>query len=347
MSKYTTEVRYICEFEAGETESQGQSHIDTILTEAAPKIFNFDYPIFDENYRIPLEKKILRHYYTREISEETVGLWKLRLEDKMNIIMPYYNQLYSSELIKFNPMYDVDLTRQRSLQTEGNEETSGSGSENINKSDIKSREQNVDTDTSNTDTTNTLNTQTSEGTSENTNERNLNRADITTDKGNTIDSATRWDLYSDTPQGGINGITADNDSVANNTYLTNARKISDSRSTDITNNGTNDTTETGTINDSGSSRMESTSVGSNRATQSGTVDSNISETENNASIGNRETRNSGSKEINNSEEYFEHVVGKQGVQTYSKLLMEFRNTFLNIDKMVIDELNDLFFGLWG
>ena len=110
MSRYTTEVRFICENAAGYDESKGFNDIDEILTVAAPKVFNFDWPIFDENYRLPLEKKILRHNYTREICEETVGLWKLRLQDTLCNIMPYYNKLYESELLKFNPLYDVDMT---------------------------------------------------------------------------------------------------------------------------------------------------------------------------------------------------------------------------------------------
>ena len=98
MSKYTTEVRFLCESEAGLINSEGFNSIATVLTEAAPKIFNFDFPIFDETYRTPLEVKILRHYYTREICEETVGLWKLRLQDKLNMIMPYYKRMiYSAE----------------------------------------------------------------------------------------------------------------------------------------------------------------------------------------------------------------------------------------------------------
>ena len=49
-------------------------------------IFDFDFPIFDEDYKIPLEKKILRHYYLREIGFETLGVWKLKLNDKLNEI---------------------------------------------------------------------------------------------------------------------------------------------------------------------------------------------------------------------------------------------------------------------
>ena len=99
MSKYTTEVRYICENYANQTESKGYNSVQNILDNSWDKVFDFDFPIFDENYREPLCKKILKHFYTREIGEETVGLWKLRLDDRMNEIMPYYNQLYESELI--------------------------------------------------------------------------------------------------------------------------------------------------------------------------------------------------------------------------------------------------------
>lgn len=71
MSKYTTEVRFICETAAGLTESSGGDSVNSIIQKAAPIIFNFPFPIFDENYRNVLEQKILKHYYTREIAFET------------------------------------------------------------------------------------------------------------------------------------------------------------------------------------------------------------------------------------------------------------------------------------
>ena len=112
MSKYTTEVRFICEEACGLLESKGYNDIDSIITKAIPKIFSFNFPIFDENYRSVLELKILKHFYTREIGEETVGLWKLRFDTKLNEIMPYYNKLYSSELIEFNPLYSVSYRKE-------------------------------------------------------------------------------------------------------------------------------------------------------------------------------------------------------------------------------------------
>lgn len=112
MSTYTTEVRFICETEYGLKESAGQTKVNEILTAVAPKIFDFDFPIFDENYRLALEIKILRHFYTREIGSETVGLWKLRLEDKMNEIMLYLNKFYAMYVQEVNPLWNMDYTKE-------------------------------------------------------------------------------------------------------------------------------------------------------------------------------------------------------------------------------------------
>lgn len=128
MSLYTTEVRFICETAAGYMESQGASKIEEIISASIPQIFDFDFPIFDESYRFNLEKKILRHFYLREIGQETVGLWKFYLSQKLNEIMPYYNQLYKSELLSFNPLYDVDLTREHNI-TGTNDKSSTSSSD--------------------------------------------------------------------------------------------------------------------------------------------------------------------------------------------------------------------------
>lgn len=136
MSKYTTEVRFICENSAGLSESEGADNVDSILDRCWNKVFNFDFPIFDENYKQVLCRKILKHYYTREIAHETVGRWKLALNAKLNEIMPYYNQLYKSELLEFNPFYDVDLTRSKegsgtSNRTSNNTETNSGTSKNV------------------------------------------------------------------------------------------------------------------------------------------------------------------------------------------------------------------------
>ena len=131
MSKYTTEVRYICENYASLNQSKGYNDIETILDNSWDKVFDFPFPMFSEEYREDLCKKILRHYYTREICEETVGLWKLRLNSRMNEIMPYYNKLYNSELISIEPLINTRLSSTRSNTKGGTDtiNTSGTSSE--------------------------------------------------------------------------------------------------------------------------------------------------------------------------------------------------------------------------
>lgn len=154
MSKYTTEVRFICENYAGLVESVGYSNIDNVIEKSWEKVFDFYFPIYDENYRQVLCSKILRHYYTREIGEETVGMWKLRLHTRMNEIMPYYNKLYTAWAKEFNPLHDTDLTREHTLDRTGrtdgkqNSETqSNATSKNLYSDTPQGSIQNLDNET--------------------------------------------------------------------------------------------------------------------------------------------------------------------------------------------------------
>lgn len=247
MSKYTTEVRFICESKSGLSESKGFGSVDKVLNSSWDKIFTSKVSFFDEEYRGVLCKKILKHYYLREIGCETVGIWLLWMNTKLEEIMPYYNKLYESELIKFNPMYDVDWNRKGNKT--GNESGSGSRSTSGNNSG----------------------TNTQSGTSSN----------------------TRKDLYSDTPQGALTGVESE-------TYLTNARKVSDSGETGV----------------------------------------------NGSTSGSYEDSESSSNKVDTTENYVESVSGKQGTGSYSKMLNEFRETFLNIDMQVIEEFAEMFMELW-
>ena len=96
MAKYTTQLRTIIEYNS----TPGKPITDRIK-EAAPKIFDFDFPMWLESYRETLEYKILLHYFSNEIGFETVGLWKLYLNQRLNEIMPYYNDclLYTSRCV--------------------------------------------------------------------------------------------------------------------------------------------------------------------------------------------------------------------------------------------------------
>ena len=206
MSKYTTEVRFICESKSGLEVSGGSGDVDNIIASSWNKVFTTKAPFFDESYRSVLCQKILKHYYLREICCETVGIWVLWMNERLETIMPYYNQLYESELIKFEPLNDVNLTRTHDRTIDGTEERNGETSD-TNKS---TRE------ITNNGTKNTTNSGAREITGTNDNKE--------TGTNGTTSSAesdeTKRDLYSDTPQGAITGLENEN-------YLTNARKITD------------------------------------------------------------------------------------------------------------------------
>lgn len=307
MSKYTTELRFICETLAGLKESVGYADTAHVIEQAAPIIFSFPFPIDDEAYRPVLERKIIRHYYTREISEETYGLWKLRLETKMNEIMPYYNKLYASERLEFNPLYDVDMTTTR---------------EGENHSDTTTTENSKDTTkTTANDSTTTEETDSNDRTIKRTESDSSNRTINRTENGTASDN--KWDLYSDTPQGALSN-------VSNREYLTNARNNTDSASSN--------TTENTTDNASGSVTENTTDKAS--GTKNGTQER---EGESNSTV-NRESAGSGS--IDSTDSYVLHVKGKQGGASYAKMIQEYRNALLNIDMMIIKDLAPLFFNLW-
>lgn len=115
MSKYTTELRFICEHLAGHAESKGYNDIDTVIEKTWQDIFSFSFPIYKETYRKELCTKIIRHFYTRELGYETYGRWKLALQTKMNEIMPYYNRLYSVVDEKFELLKSQDLHIEHTL----------------------------------------------------------------------------------------------------------------------------------------------------------------------------------------------------------------------------------------
>ena len=82
---------------------------EEFIEETADLLFN-KYPIFDEAYRHRLNVKIATHFFFEEINETPYQRWRFKLNRIMNEIMPYYNELYKSTLLEFDPLGDVDYT---------------------------------------------------------------------------------------------------------------------------------------------------------------------------------------------------------------------------------------------
>lgn len=134
MAVYTTQIKSIVEFYAN-SDKPLLSKVD----DALPMIFNFDYPIWSNSYKTTLERKIILHYIMHEIGFETVALWKMFLNQRLNEIMPYYNDLYNSTTFKFLEPYDVNITETIERVLNGNDTTNT----NINNSSNSKSNSNV------------------------------------------------------------------------------------------------------------------------------------------------------------------------------------------------------------
>lgn len=228
-ARYTTLLRDICEFYADE-DTNGLTNINTVLDKSWEKIFTSNWEIFDESYRKILCEKILRKYFTREICAETVELWKLWLDATMCEIMPTYNQLYESTLIKYDVFNNVYVTT--TFAKIGKEDSKNTG--------------NVNTTDSGTQTNTGKSTGGTKGTT----------------KSETKNNATEWNLHSDTPQGGITG-------VENEQYLSDATKRTNNSNVDntTTNNESNITEINNTLKTSNKQNNSSTNKGTKESSE--------------------------------------------------------------------------------
>ena len=307
MSKYTTELRYICEQQAERTSSGEYSDIASIIEAARVKIFDFQYPYYNAEQKARTETNILRHFYTMEIGEETYGLWKLRLNDRMNLIMPYYAKLFESADLEFNPLNDIDLTEQLDEVTTGHNEGNVKGNTSGSQNDTSSN--------------NTVTADTTESASHNS-ERNVSTAESNSNSA-TASNGKDTSKYSDTPQGSIQNLE-------NDSYLTNARLDDSSDSSASSDNTASSSEDNRTGNNSTASKRDLTTdnTGSVNRITAGT---NSQDSEDNA---------------NGTRDYLKTMKGKTAGKTYSEMLQQYRNTLLNIDMMICNDLKDLFMLLW-
>ena len=388
MSKYTTEVRFICEEAIGLKQSVGYNDVNDIVQQAYPKIFDSSLVFHNEETKARLLPKILLHYYTREIGFETVGLWKLKLNQKMREILPYYNQLYASEELEYDPLKNVDNSHTHS----GNYQDNRGGSNQTLENKLETRNLNETRDLN--ETRNLTETRDLEESANKLEHRNLTTSDegsttfehdedtllkhskTTSQTDDTVTHAIdgdrdRWVMFSDTPQGGINGVqlaggTSQNGTLSDNSYLTNATHETEKPA------ATHDKTEHGTITETynlnGNNKDNVHSEGRDEATNTnlhagdithndlntntGTINNagTIDNTGNVANTGtiaheNSIVHNIGEQDTG-TDEYTKTETGKIGVVTYQEMQMRWRESFLNIDMQIIDELGDLFMKVW-
>lgn len=301
MAKYTTTVKSICEEKSG-MGNVGLGKVDQVIQAACGSIFTSRVTLFDPEYKEALLRKILKHYYMREIGLETVGLWCLKMNTKLEEIAPYYTYLYQNGLKDLNPYMDTDLTTD--YTGDDNRDISlthtGSGS----------------TDRGGTDSRN--------HTSESTENRHSESGNTESTTGN--HDITKSDEHnatvkeSDTPQGGITGLADDK-------YLTRASMTDEGGS--------------GTEHDSTSGHREVSGTDDGQTTVNEGGDEH-SEYES------HESSNDTFTDVTNdglNRKFIQKVSGRSGKSPIEVFKM-IRESFYNIDMLVIEEFNELFMGIY-
>lgn len=84
----------------------------TIKETANYNLFDFEYELYDNNLKPLFEEKFFEYFYFDEIGYPTVQRFKHMLKSKLHMIMPYYKQLYETELRtkEIDFMLNKDLT---------------------------------------------------------------------------------------------------------------------------------------------------------------------------------------------------------------------------------------------
>lgn len=294
------------------------THNDTLFT------FPYDMP---EEYKPIFEHRFLLRFGYRNIGFDSYAMFKRMLELSLSELLPKYLKLYESENVCINPFVNTQIKNSNFTRNKGRRkdyETANSKNSNYN----NSANTNVDVSTG--------------GTTGGFNENTLSsRQTLDKQRGINDSGSTKLNLFADTPQtqaqtegeagGGSGSSTRESDKYFNDGFITTASKDSDSAtaiSSSSANGYAQDATERGnnTYTTQGS---ESSTVGQSKGVGGGQsyADREVVAANQQTQFGDSET------------------VGLDGV-LMSEALIEWRKTFINIDQMFFDDLDDLFIGVF-
>lgn len=140
----------------------------TILKLNDFELFDFDYPIVDATWKKEFEELFIHYYYFYEIGTETIDRFKHLLKARLNLIMPYYNELYMSKLMDIHPLLtqriEETFTDNTTLQDNRTINVTGGYEDNFTNTDYP-QTSNIETDipTGRSKNTNTSNSKSSFG----------------------------------------------------------------------------------------------------------------------------------------------------------------------------------------
>lgn len=117
------DLKTVMEGLTGKLRPVDEAGIPKLVQDARPLIF-YEHDFYDPVKLPALETKILNHYLFREICDTPVSRWKFLFNRKLAEILPYYNDLYKSAELDYNPLWDVDYTVEEELGEQTERDTS-------------------------------------------------------------------------------------------------------------------------------------------------------------------------------------------------------------------------------
>lgn len=298
-----------------------------MVEKASKKIFDFDYPIFDESYRNVLNIKITKALWLHQIAFSGWGEFKWQLNEFMNRRMPYYNRLYQSQIWNdYNPIDDIDYTDNRTVGAKKHQQEKGSNDYLANNHSHGTSDTSDSSETNGKTNGNVKGT--THGTSDTTTHSEENGTSDVKNSGTKNDRKT----VLDPPQSAVE-MTKD---YANTVNIDNENHDDDTKTTsNVTTDGTSKTTNDGT------STQDTT--GSSNTTANGKSETITDAKATSKSKGHNQREGN----IVSTEDYIFHRAGRNGTHMRGELVKAQRENIIDIDtKLVQDIIKNFQFALY-
>jgi hypothetical protein len=105
------------------------------------ELFDFPYQWDDPVFKAQLEERVIDFYYDYEIGQETPDMFKRKFKSRWNRIIGYYNKLYNTTLLTYNPLTNYSVSEaleqlsQSSSTTDSTEQARSGNNSNTKNSD--------------------------------------------------------------------------------------------------------------------------------------------------------------------------------------------------------------------
>ena len=221
-------------------------------------VFTFDYEFYSDNLKDKetFEKLFISHFYFREIGFETPERFKMKLQAKLNLIMPYYRQLALTEWDKVKSVEQM-MTSKNLTETTSHEQTLSGTSKNTGTSS-SSINQTSEGTTTNTDTSSSSISQSTSGNNQST----LSQSSKESRLENGVSSVSLSDGY-------LTGVNESSQSTTDTNSSETTQSGTNTSSTSLTNN--NESTQSGTAEEQATTNTNQTITDTTTFTSKGDI----------------------------------------------------------------------------